>query len=137
MHSTSEFLSEMALRLEGLCEGLLLRHSHLKNWNVKNDSIAIISVSGDFNWEPISEEGRRLQSKALDEYQHFYAILKSLLRSQPNSTLEDLKETHEVISGAIQQDGHTWSENVSEAFLKVKDAITRQRELVHRLYFAT
>jgi hypothetical protein len=84
MLTVSEQLRRLAEQIrDGLTE-LVSKHSGLHRWN--DPGSALVSLSGDYAWNPLTVDGRRAQAEVLDEYRRFGAIVEALLRGQPSDT---------------------------------------------------
>lgn len=137
MKTVTEQLREMAEQIKATATDLLLRHSGVeRDWDANNpdSELIFISASGDHDWKPLAQGGRRLQSRIRDEYDRLLAILRTLLKSQPKSVEHALSEHACVIYDVINQEGLTWIKTVEEAKGKFQDAIDRQIALLSSLY---
>jgi hypothetical protein len=134
VRSVSENLKDFAEEIKLLLRDLLLNHCTLQH---REDSrvgeFKVLYTSGDRIWAPLSDTGRRLQSKALEEYHRFIAILQSLLKEQPKRARDDLKENDEAITRIIEQEP-TWLKSRQEVLAKVIEALDAQVALLGGLY---
>jgi hypothetical protein len=97
-----------------LIRDLLLNHSSIYYWNTPSRGLSVVSVGGDYGYKELSEEGRRIQARVLEEYRKYYFILSCLLKKQPTDTIRTLERTDKVIVGIIEQHV-TWYKNTQEA----------------------
>ena len=126
-------LTKIAGDIQALLEDLLLNHSSIYLWNTPNDSLVVISVSGNYAYRALEQEGRQIQSRLLDEYRRFREIISALLRGQPKDTLDELAEADETVSSIIEQ-SQTWCKSTQEAFDNAVKALQAQLGLLARLY---
>lgn len=133
MNTVVDNLQQMANEIDALLQELLLKHSSIYLWNKPDDVILVISPSGNYAYRELGEEGKRLQTRLLDEYRRFHALLMTLLKGQAQTTLEELSNLHILLSRTIEQ-GHTWCRTPQEALDKVQDALKQQVALLGRLY---
>jgi hypothetical protein len=132
MKTVRDNLREMANEVSRLVEDLLTNHSSIQRWNYPGSMI--IDSTGDHAWGSLSEVGRQVQSRALEEYRQFMAILRVLLRGQPTSTASKLSETHLTVQRAIEQDRHTWSKTTHEVLEVTLTALDAQLRMVNYLF---
>jgi hypothetical protein len=85
MNTVLDNLRNESLRLRSILERLNT-HSAIKRWNYNNGNL--IWTGGDYSWEKLDNEGRQIQSKALEEYRKFFSILQ-LLRSHSGNYMVD------------------------------------------------
>lgn len=120
-----ENLRELAGEVRSLAEELVSRHSQVYRWNPL-DSI-LLNMSGDYGWRDLAPEGKRLQSRALACYRHFYGLVAALLRDQPEDDLAKLKELNETILRVIQQNESTWKRSKEE---ELEDSLAALESLI-------
>ncbi len=126
-------LKEMSHELQMLLEDILLNHSSIYLWNKPSDSVAVISVYGNYAYKELKEEGRQLQAKLLEKYRCFYALISVLLKGQPKDTLRELSQVNKVIIPIIEQ-SHTWCKTTQEALERAIQALLTHLILLNRLY---
>jgi hypothetical protein len=126
----------MAEGIQKLFADLLLHHSSMYMWNRPGDSIAVISAYGNSAYRELDAAGRQIQSQVLEEYRHFYAILRVLLKGQPKAALKLLSDSDMVVTRTIEQE-HTWCKTTREAYEKAGEALQAQLHLLQHLYDAS
>ncbi len=131
MQTVTELMTDLALRIRQAGSDLLLNHSQIKPNRVTR---GIIVLGGDHSWEPLSVEGRRLQSKTRDEYDRFEAILRCLLRTQSASVYSQLLQTSTTIAGLLDQQASTYHNSAEEAVKEFKNTLTEQVHLLDGLF---
>jgi len=133
MRTVTDNLQEMAEGIQKLLEDLLLNHSSICMWNRPGGSVAVISAHGDYAYRELDEAGRQIQSKALEEYRRFYALVNVLLKGQPKDSLKLLSDSDMVLTQTIEQQ-HTWCKNTREAFERAVESLQAQLNLLKHLY---
>jgi hypothetical protein len=137
MRTVSENLKEMAESIKAILEELLIEHSSIRKWNHADSGI--INFSGDYSWIPLKEEGLRKQSKVLEDYRRFSVITHTLLKGQPEKSLEELSKANNTLYEIIEQHGSTqhgstWIVNTSTAFMVARNALDSMVALFNNLY---
>lgn len=135
--TVADNLEETANEIQSLLAELLLKHSEIYQWNRHDpdSNIFIFSEYGNYKYRTLSEDGRRLQARLLEGYRRFNAILNSLLREQPQDTMQVLRESDTLIQRTVEQQ-ETSCETTQEALQKATEALQSQVGLMKRLYDA-
>lgn len=133
MRTVTDNLQETVYEIDKMLHTLLLNYSSLYKWNNDNEPFVFISTHGDYAYRELSEAGRQIQAKLLEEYRRFNSLLKTLLGEQPKDTLKQLSKTETVILQTIEQQ-HTWCKTTQEAFVKATNALQTQFALLKNLY---
>lgn len=131
MKTVYENMREWSERIAGLLVELN-QHSSIHRWN--DNTGGIIWVGSDYSWTTLGEEARPIQSRVLEEYRRFFALIDVLFKGQPKDTLESLKESDDKILEVIQQEGITWSQRADAAFSEAIEALGSIVNLLKRLY---
>jgi len=126
-------LREMAEEIEKLLEDLLLNHSSIYDMSEPGEGFVIVSQYGHYAYQDMGDSGRQVQSRVLDDYRHFYALLSVLLSGQPKDTLEKLSEADDVVIRTIEQQS-TWEKETHTALSKAVTALQSQVDLLKHLY---
>jgi hypothetical protein len=105
MKTVAESLKEFSGKIKDLLTDLIQNHSEIYRWNTPSYDDSAVFVVGDYAWRDLKPEGKQIQSKLLNEYRHFYAILKTLLQGQPEDQLSELDEHHKTLLEIIEQNG--------------------------------
>jgi hypothetical protein len=130
MQTVTENLKQMAEQIRTDLQELLLNHSKIYMWNEPG---SMVITGRPYAYRELAEDGRQLQAKLLEHYQHFQAILEVLLRGQPRDTLRALSDTQRLLLNTIELQ-HTSARNVQDAFSRADEALTQQEALLARLY---
>jgi hypothetical protein len=75
MDTVIDNLNEAADGLRVLVTELLMKHFEIYEWNRSDDRVVFLSASGNYAYRDLSDKGRILQAKLLEEYGRFDAIL--------------------------------------------------------------
>jgi len=124
----------MSEDIQNLLNDLLMNYSSIYNMNKPGDSIVIISPSGDYAYEELTEQGRQVQAQLLEEYRRFYEVINVLLRNQPKDTLAELSKANKILLNTIEQNNTTWCKKTTEALDEAVQALKMQCKLLNRLY---
>lgn len=135
MRTITDNLIEMSEDIQNLLNDLLMNYSSIYLWNKNRpgDSIVLISTSGDYVYEKLTEQGRQVQAELLEKYHRFYELINVLLINQPKDTLAELSKLNKILLNIIEQN-NTWCKNTTEALDKAVQALKMQCKLLHRLY---
>ncbi len=134
MMAVTDNLRETAQEIRYVVKDLLLGHSSIRRWNVNRPGNAVFWTGPDCAWNPLNEEGRRIQSRALEEYTTFYAILSSLVRNQPSQNIAELREQDSTIRDTIQQSDMPWHDRLQEHYDDFSEALNKELTLLEGLY---
>lgn len=132
MRTVIENLQGFADEVKASLVHLVQEHSSIRRWNDRGSGI--ITMSGDYAWEPLRPEGKRLQSKVLGQYRHFYALLRTLLQDQPQEDLGELEESNNVLLQVIEQNSSTWKADKADELKQATSALDTLLKLMHNLY---
>jgi hypothetical protein len=133
LKTVSEEVNERADKIRALIDELL-GHSSLHQWN--HPGSGIMSTSGNHSWR-VSDEGRRIRSRALEEYRRYAAIVRVLLAEQPPKTQKAFEQTDKTLTKMLEQSGSTWHKTTAEAKVAADKALDEQLRLLGDLYDAT
>ncbi len=131
MKTVYENVREWSERIAGLLAELQ-KQSSIHRWNYNTGGV--IWLGSDYSWTKLGDEARPIQSRVLEEYRRFSALVNVLFKGQPKDTLASLKESDVKVLEVIQQDGITWSQQADEAFSAATEALRSNVELLKRLY---
>lgn len=132
MKTVTENLKGAAEEIEASLKKLLIDYSRIKRWN--HPDSGVIHFGGDYSWFPLKEEGLQIQSKVLEDYRRFFAIVRSLLREQPKKALNTLDESDKLLNQVIEQHDVTHMGNTEEAFLRAGQSLNAILTLLNGLY---
>lgn len=110
----------------------LLERSELYLANPPHSNI--FSTSGNMGWRNLDVDGRRLQSRALDEYERLNGLALALLRTISTAGQKKFKKADKTIRKAIDQHGMTWWKNKTEVYGAFSEALENIVSLIEGLY---
>ena len=134
MRTITDNLIEMSKDIQNLLNDLLMNYSSIYNINKPGNSIVLISPSGDYAYEKLTEQGRQVQAQLLEKYLHFHEVINVLLRNQPKDTLAELSKANKILLNTIEQNNKTCCKKTTEALDKAVQALKMQCKLLNRLY---
>lgn len=135
MQTSTKLLIGLATKITEAGHELLINHSRLTPMPRLREIVVI--GFGDYSWEPLLVEGRRLQSKLRDDYERYFAILNCLLRKQNSDVQDSLQQNHSTITDAIEQQNGTFKSSLEEVFEEFQNSIKNQIELLDALFDPT
>lgn len=138
MKTVAENLEDTASEIERLLSDLLMNYSAIYRWNRHDPHghVTVFSSRGDYAFEPLNDEGRQLQSRVLEEYRRFYALLRILFHEQPQHTIQTLSMADAVLETTIEQQS-TWCSTTEKALQTAVDALRSEFGLIRGLYDAS
>ncbi len=121
--------------LRGLLREFLLEDSGSLR-DINEPSGSVVFVGPHYAWSDVDQEGRRLQSRLLDDYTRLAALVRALLKTLPVDGANKLEEAQRELGELIDQSHLTWVETREEAFARAEQALDKQLELIAHLYDA-
>ncbi len=112
----------------------LLDRSSMKHMDRDWGSAFWMGPTGE--WGKLDIDGRRVQSRVLEDYRHFFEMVTVLLRGQPPDALRDLDEADTAIRKILEQSQLSSLESVEEARERALAALDKQCSLISRLHDA-
>jgi len=103
----------------------------LRDINAQSNFV-FIGAHHEFNDLPA--ERKRLQSRLLEDHQHFIAIVRALLRAQPNQVRVRVDQHATTICEIIEQTHLVWHSTTDEAKVAVGQAIKEILRALSSLY---
>lgn len=135
MKTVSELVAERGTELLSLLEALLREHSSIYLWN--RPGSGILNVTGNHAYRELDAQGRRLQSRLLEEYTEFADLVGVLLKAQPDKVRKSHEKHRKTVRGVVTQEGSTWHKTIDEVWASASDAVRSQIESVENLYSAS
>jgi PIN domain-containing protein len=133
MKTVAEGISERIEVQRALLREFLLEHSGgLRDLNTRDSSVFIMGPSRA--WAPLSQEGRRLQSRLLEMNGRLSALIRALLRNAPDDGAKALKKAQKTLEELIDQSHLAWVKTTEQAFGEAEKALDKQLELLGNLY---
>jgi len=135
MQTVAAAISERIEELRELLREFLLEHSG-KLRDINEPSNSVVFVGPHYGWGDLDQEGRRLQSRLLDDYRRLAALVRALLKGLPADGANELEQAQNELEELIDQSHLTWVKTPEEAFAKAERALDKQVELIGHLYDA-
>jgi PIN domain len=133
MKTVAEAIAERIEAERTLLHEFLIEHSGgLRDLNQRSSSIVIVGPSR--SWADLDQDGRRLQSRLLEENRRLAALIRALLRHAPENGSKELVQAQETVQRLIDQSHLTWVKSTAEAFAEAEKALDKQLELIENLY---
>jgi hypothetical protein len=126
MQTVTDRLQEAGNQIKVLARELLLTHSGLtrdRYVNNPDSGVVFISPAGDHDWNPLDQEGRRLQSQIHQAFERLLAVFRGLLRVQPPPVQRVIADNARTINKVIDQHGLTWIKTTEEAVQNLDAAV--------------
>lgn len=120
MHTVTSNLRDEVVELREGIATLLGQDAPLRDLNDSSSDIYIVGPSHVFTDLPL--ELKRLQSRLWEDYRHFIAIVRALLRIQSEETQRKINQYNEVISEVIEQTQCVWYSTTGKALTAVSEA---------------
>jgi mRNA-degrading endonuclease RelE of RelBE toxin-antitoxin system len=135
MKTVAENLRDMADDIESQLKELLETHTKITRWNFPDRNSDFVFIGfGDYKFHPLPDAGRQIQSKVLEDFRHFADIVRTLLRRQPQSVIDEVKENESTILALIVQDNYTSLAHGAEAFEWARQQLSQMTDALKHLY---
>jgi hypothetical protein len=135
VRTVAEAITERVEAFCALLRRLLLEHSsEPRDMNTPDSPVLI--VGGSYAWGKLDDEGRRLQSRLLDEHRRLAPLVRALLRSAPADAYKKLEDGQGLIEDLIDQSHLTFYRSRQDALAAAERELDRQLALLADLYDA-
>lgn len=133
MQTVAEAIGERIEELRELLREFLLENSaRLRDVNISSSSF--VYIGPHYAWGELDQEGRRLQSRLLDNHRRLTALVRALLTTLPAEGANELERAQSDLEELIDQSHLTWVKTREEAFATAERALDKQLELIAHLY---
>jgi len=133
MKTVADKLADDCVALKAMLRDLIENHSALKHWeDDPHSSVVVIGAQND--WQPLSVDGRRLQSRLVQEHKHYFAVLAVLVSGLTEDAKSELREHEERVRAIIEQTRSEWEGSKSKVLKDGLDALDASQALLSRLY---
>ena len=115
---TATLLDILRKRTDLICTDgvrLLEEFSGMHPVNTPNDSVVLISPSGDQFWDDLPPGGKQIQASLLPEVDRFIELIRALTQNLPSDAQREIADALKMIRSAIEQNGKTWWRMKDEA----------------------
>jgi hypothetical protein len=131
VRTVADAVAERTEELRELLRGFLLQHSgELRD---VNKGSSVVFVGPHYAWGDLDQEGRRLQSRLLEDSRRLTALVRALLKTMPAEGSKRLDQAQSELKELIDQSHLTWVKSREEAFAKSERALETQLELIAHL----
>ena len=134
MKTVTDNVRDLGFRLSEGIASLFDRNVRLGD--VDSPSSGFVFVGSHYAFADLPLEKKRQQSRLGKDHTHFMAIVRALLRAQPDDVLRRIDEHDNTIREAIEQTRLVWHATTDEAIAAVKKAIDELLDEVSSLYDA-
>ena len=111
----------------------LIAHSEVKKRFEHAGGGLVVITPRPFHWQPLSPDGRRIQSRLRTSYRRFSGLVRATVVDEPESTLENLEKLEAQFLSAVDQDEPTDREHAHDAGATAAQALGSQIALVEQL----
>ncbi len=133
MQTVAATVSERIEELRELLREFLLEHSGRLR-DINEPSSSLVFVGPHYAWAELDQEGRRLQSRLLDDHRRLAALIRALLKTLPAESSNELERAQSELEELIDQSHLTWVKTREEAFANAERALDKQLELLAHLH---
>jgi len=132
----SEYLEKFSDDIKNeLVNSFLGRHSGIYQWHYPDGSI--IYLGGEYKFNDLDVEGKRLQSKLLKDFEKLSSLLTVLFSKETSEILSAIEKATSIINKYINQDEHLFHNNLNKIQQEVKDEFEKICEGIKCLYDST
>ena len=133
MKTVADSIRERVDALRGLLREFLLEHSGgLRDLNRRDSEIFIVGPSRA--WADLDQDGRRLQSRLLEENRRLSALIRALLKHAPADSRKGLESAQKTLWELVDQSHLTWVKTTEQAFAEAEEALDKQLELIANMF---
>ncbi|WP_094605586.1 hypothetical protein SPSIL_012580 [Sporomusa silvacetica DSM 10669] len=133
MQSVIQYINTEVLSLKKQLNNLM-EYSDIIRWNY---SKIIMSGAGDYEWEELNDNGRKIQEQLLNDYKRFINLFRFLSTDLPNTQQNVLDISVQKVFNIIEQNGFLFKMNKEEEFNNAMKAIDLQLHLIAASYEVT
>lgn len=112
--SSQKIISELA-SLQSETSSYLLNYSKITRRVFPSDSL--ISITGDYGFEPLQNEAIPIQDKLFKKFNHLAEIISILLVDSLERHIKEFDILKKKIISTISQNKYTWSKNIQEEII--------------------
>lgn len=110
MRTLTDLLAEDAARIKSGIEALMaISGLHRER---EYEHCVVISADGNHLWDDLPLEGRRLQSKILDEYGQYRDLVRVLIQGLTSDGAREFEEADDTATKHVEQQRATWYKTV-------------------------
>ncbi|HYZ77653.1 MAG TPA: hypothetical protein VE596_09800 [Gaiellaceae bacterium] len=126
-------IAQLRSRADGIIEllrELLVERSALRA--IRLEGVAIFGPSN--SWGPLGGEGRKLQSRLLNELESYIPLVSVLTRVAPDRARKEIADANKTLRAVVDQSNLSPFRSTEEAFESTCAKIEKQQEHLASLY---
>ena len=126
-------IAQLRSRADGIIEllrELLVEHSTLRA--IRLEGVAILGPSN--SWGQLDGDGRKLQSRLLNELESYVPLVSVLTRVAPNRARKEIEEANKTLREVVDQSHLSSFGSPEKAFESTREKIEKQQEHLASLY---
>jgi len=105
--------------------------------DINRPSSSVVFIGPHYAFDDLSLDQKRLQSRLLEDHRHFIALVRSLLRTQPDEVLSKIEQHDKTICEAIKQTHCVWHSTTGKLMAAVRQAVDELLDALSCLYDPT
>lgn len=133
MQSVIQLMATEVLTLQKLLSKLM-EYSSVVRWNY---SKIVMAGAGDYQWEDLDDQGRKVQAQLLNAYSRFSNLVRFLTTGLPGEQQQLLALSAHKVFAVINQNGFLVKMNKEELYQQAMNAIDRQYHALAAAYAVT
>jgi len=120
---------------QALCDGIVtLLGPDRTLRDINRPSSSVVFIGPHYAFDDLSLDQKRVQSRLLDDHRHFIALVRALLRTQPQEVQKKIDQHDETIREAIEQTHCVWHSTTGKAMVAVRQAVDELLDALSCLY---
>ena len=135
MDSVADILRAEGAGLLDEVEKLLGEDAPMRDINTPDSSV--VFVGPPYAFAGLSIDEQRLQTRLGDDRRHFFALIRAILRDQPDGVLKQVDESETTIRDVIEQENLVWHSTTGRACEAARRAVAEVLEAVTHLHDPT
>ncbi|SMD09763.1 PIN domain-containing protein [Sporomusa malonica] len=132
MQSVIQHINTEVLNLKKLLNDLM-ECSDIVRWNYSK----IIMSGGDYHWEELNDNGRKIQDQLLNNYNRFTTLIRFLTNDLSSAQQRAMETSAQKVFNLIEQNGFLFRMNKEEQINSAMKAIDQQFNLIATSYEVT
>jgi hypothetical protein len=134
MQTMIELLATDAAGIKDGITALMACSSLSREPDHNGEGLVYFNLSGNHSWNALDIEGKRIQTRVLENYRHYRDFVQALIRGLPEDGQGDFEDANSTVLTAIEQQVATWAKSPGEAKIKTLAAIDQIQGLLNHLY---
>ena len=102
--------------------------------DINKPSSAVVFIGPHYAFADLPLGAKRVQSRLSEDYRHFIAIVRALLRTQPDAVRQKVDQHDQTIREVIEQTHCVWHSTTDKAMAAVKQALGEILDALSCLY---